>query len=52
MITFGQLKAGDTFFYHCGEYEKISGNYAVDLYTEEVVEFNNEEVRLPEGEKE
>lgn len=31
--TFGELKAGDSFFHQCGEYEKISGNYAEDIRT-------------------
>ncbi len=39
---FGELKAGDRFAWRGGDYEKISGNGATDLFTGSVVE-------IPEG---
>jgi hypothetical protein len=38
---FGELKAGDKFAWQGGEYEKISGNFAIDLHTNSTVEFGS-----------
>ena len=37
---FGELKAGDKFAYQGIEYEKISGNSAVELVTNKIIEFD------------
>lgn len=46
--NFGDLKAGDKFRWQGDEYEKIAGNTAVLIITDEVVEFHDVLVTLIE----
>ncbi len=46
--NFGELKAGDKFAWHGAEYEKISGNCAIEIYSNKIVEFENTLVYLYE----